>query len=107
MTDFVGGGWPASFPSLATLIDVGPVSGVLLRGCLTEKIAGKNRRTLSHEHTIFRDSIFPDACARTWWEIGGGKKTPGKKTDDWMIVPEALFQCLLGIRDRTGTGITT
>jgi hypothetical protein len=31
-------------------------------------------RTLSHEHTIFRDAIFPDACARTWWEIGGGKK---------------------------------
>ena len=25
------------------------VSGVLLRGSLTEKIAGKNRRTLSHE----------------------------------------------------------
>ena len=59
------------------------------RGCLTEKqyrgsfarvshrkIADKNRRTLSHEHTIFRDAIFPDACARTWWKIGGGKKTP-------------------------------
>jgi hypothetical protein len=36
---------------------VRPVSGVLLRGCLTEKIgltekiAGKNRRTLSHEDT--------------------------------------------------------
>jgi len=28
------------------------------------------------EHTIFCDAIFPDACARTWWEIGGGKKTP-------------------------------
>src|SRR4029077_21165505 len=39
-----------------------------------KKIAGKNRRTLSHEHTIFRDAIFPDACAWTWWEIGGGKK---------------------------------
>src|SRR6478672_9864657 len=47
-----------------------------MRGRLTEKIAGKNRRTLSHEHTIFRDAIFPDACARTWWQIGGGKKTP-------------------------------
>jgi hypothetical protein len=51
-----------------------------LRGYFTEKIAGpkksrgENRRTLSHEHTIFRDAIFPDACAWTWWEIGGGKK---------------------------------
>jgi hypothetical protein len=34
-------------------------------------------RILQHrEHTIFCDAIFPDACARTWWEIGGGKKTP-------------------------------
>jgi hypothetical protein len=54
--------------------EAGTSIGGLLRGCLTEKIAGKNRRTLSHEHTIFRDAIFPDACARTWWEIGGGKK---------------------------------
>src|SRR6476620_2190200 len=56
--------------------EAGTSIGGLLRGCLTEKIAGKNRRTLSHEHTIFRDAIFPDACARTWWQIGGGKKTP-------------------------------
>jgi hypothetical protein len=25
----------------------------------------------SHEHTIFRDAVFPDVRARTWWEIGG------------------------------------
>src|ERR1700730_9010521 len=24
----------------------------------------------------FSRRVFPDACARTWWEIGGGKKTP-------------------------------
>jgi hypothetical protein len=22
----------------------------------------------------FGNWLFPDACARTWWEIGGGKK---------------------------------
>ena len=48
---------------------------LLLNAGAVKKIAGKNRRTLSHhEHTIFRDAIFPDACAWTWWEIGGGKK---------------------------------
>jgi len=30
--------------------------------------------SLSGQHTIFRDAIFPDACARRWWEIGRGKK---------------------------------
>ena len=29
--------------------EAGTSIGGLLRGCLTEKIAGKNRRTLSHE----------------------------------------------------------
>jgi hypothetical protein len=60
-----------------------------LRGCLTEKIAGKNRRTLSHEHTIFRDAIFPDACARPWWEIGGGKKNTTHFQTEFFRMPSA------------------
>ena len=67
---------PDAGDAMPSYYEIMETSG-LLRGCLTEKkIAGKNRRTLSHEHTIFCDAIFPDACARTWWEIGGGKKTP-------------------------------
>jgi hypothetical protein len=64
-------------------------------GVSPKKIAGKNRRTLSHEHTIFRDAIFPDACAWTWLEIGGGKKTPR------IFQTEFFFGCLL----RTWWGI--
>jgi hypothetical protein len=77
MTDFVGGGPRCRrFPSLATLIDVGPVWGVLLRGCLTENRSRdrpiifdaekrgpeKRGRKLGagfHEHFLdFRDAIF-------------------------------------------------
>jgi hypothetical protein len=70
---------------LADAVEKGFFWSNLLRGCLTEKIAGKNRRTLSHEHTIFRDAIFPDACARTWWEIGGGKKNHAMGSGDGQL----------------------
>ena len=60
-----------------------------LRADVVGNRRGKNRRTLSHEHTIFRDAIFPDACARTWWKIGGGKKNATHFLDG------VFFGCLL------------
>jgi hypothetical protein len=65
MTDFVGGGPRGRrFPSLATLIDVRPVSGVLLRGCLTEKKSLVKIGEPSHMSTRFFATRFFQMPAR-------------------------------------------
>jgi hypothetical protein len=37
----------------------------------------------------FSRRVFPDACARTWWEIGGGKKTPRISRRSFFRMPSA------------------
>jgi hypothetical protein len=55
-------------------------AGLVLRGCLTEKIAGKNRRTLSHEEICLRErGVFAKRVAI--WIFGLGSLLRGCLTE--------------------------